>query len=310
MLNLPLMGNSGRSPSLGTWPVSRFLNSRAIRSASALLGIALLGYLVWRTGPANILENIRTLGWGLALIVALGGLAHVVKTWAWKLTLLDEERHVSFGRLLGLRLASEAAGQLGLFGQAFGETLRVSLLSSTIPLASRITSVALDRVLFIFSTMAVTIAGLLTVLLIAPLPAEVALAAILFVLALLASMIFLTIAVWKRWPVLSRVAGKWLKPGSVIPSVEHDLLEFWHRAPKTFRMSLALNMVCQLLAILEVYLTLTFMGFQIGIAGALSTEALTKLINTMGALTQAMSVFMKEGTCLLQNCSALPVLPV
>ena len=121
---------------------------------------------------------------------------------------------------------------------------------------------ALDRALFIFSTMAVTIAGLLTLLLIAPLPANVALAAILFVLALLASMIFLTIAVWKRWPVLSRVAGKWLKPGSVISSVEHDLLEFWHRAPKTFRMSLALNMVCQLLAILEVYLTLTLMGFQ------------------------------------------------
>ena len=96
MLNLPLMGNSGRRPSLGTWPVSRFLNSRAIRSASALLGIALLAYLVWRTGPANILENIRTLGWGLALIVALGGLAHIVKAWAWKLTLLQEKRHVSF----------------------------------------------------------------------------------------------------------------------------------------------------------------------------------------------------------------------
>ena len=115
----------------------------------------LLTYLVWRTGPANLLENIRTLGWGLAFIVALGGVAHVVKTWAWQLTLLDDKRRVSFARLLGLRLASEAAGQLGLFGQAFGETLRVSLLNSTIPLAGRITSVALDRALFIVSTMVV-----------------------------------------------------------------------------------------------------------------------------------------------------------
>ena len=270
---------------MGAWPVSRFLNSGAVRLVSALLGIVLLTYLVWRTGPANLLENIRTLGWGLAVIVALGGVAHVVKTWAWQLTLLDEKRHVSFARLLGLRLASEAAGQLGLFGQAFGETLRVSLLNSTIPLACRITSVALDRALFIFSTMVVTIAGLLTLLLIAPLPARVALAAILVVLALLVSMIFLAFAVWKRWPVLSRIAGRWLKPGSVIQSVEHDLLGFWHRAPKIFWMSLALNISCQLLAILEVYLTLTLMGFHIGIAGALSIEALTKLINTLGGLT-------------------------
>ena len=70
-------------------------------------------------------------------------------------------------------------------------------------------------------------------------------------------MIFLAIAVWNRWTVLSRIAGRWLKPGSIIPSVEHDLLEFWHRAPKTFWMSLGLNIICQLLAILEVYLTLT-----------------------------------------------------
>ena len=38
--------------------------SLVVRFASALLGIALLVCLVWRTGPANLLENVRTLGWG------------------------------------------------------------------------------------------------------------------------------------------------------------------------------------------------------------------------------------------------------
>ena len=71
-------------------------------------------------------------------MIALGGVSHVVKTWAWRLTLLDEKHHVSFARMLGLRLGSEAVGQFGVLGQAFGETLRVSLLSSTMPLASGI----------------------------------------------------------------------------------------------------------------------------------------------------------------------------
>jgi hypothetical protein len=57
------------------------------------------------------LENISTLGWGLVLIVALGGVVHLVKTWAWRLTLTDCRDDVSFTRMLQLRLASEAAGQ-------------------------------------------------------------------------------------------------------------------------------------------------------------------------------------------------------
>ena len=72
---------------------------------------------------------------GIALIVALGGVAHIVKTAALRLALLEEKRQVSFARLFGLRLASEAAGQLGVLGQAFGETLRVSFLNSTISCA-------------------------------------------------------------------------------------------------------------------------------------------------------------------------------
>src|SRR5258707_6895820 len=59
----------------------------AFRGAAAISGIALLGCLIWRFGPGSLLENISTLGWGLVLIVALGGVAHLVKTWAWRLTL-------------------------------------------------------------------------------------------------------------------------------------------------------------------------------------------------------------------------------
>ncbi len=272
----------------------RFLNSTPVRLALALLGITLFAILVYRAGAADLLENIRTLGRGLILIIALGGVAHIVKTAAWRITLLDEKRHVPFARLFGLRLASEAAGLLGLVGQAFGESLRVSFLGSKIPVASRIASVALDRAFFIVSTTTVTIAGLIALLVSVPMPRKLAVCAGLFACVLLTGIILAAVAVRNRWGVLSGTTkalgrlpflGQWLKPGTIVQSVEHELLEFWHGLPGMFCLSLSLNILCQFLAILELYLALDLMGFHVGLAAALAAEALTKLTNTLGALT-------------------------
>jgi phosphatidylglycerophosphate synthase len=256
------------------------LNSTPIRLASALLGIALLVWLIWRSGPANLLANMRSLGWGLALIIALGGVAHLVKSRAWQLALLDHKHQVSFARLFGLRLASEAAGQFGLFGQAVGETIRVSLLNTEIPLAGRIASVAMDRLLFIVSTIIVTVAGLVVLLAGAPLPHRLAICAWVVVFAFSSVLLFAAMAARQRWGVT-----RWLKLGDTVHSIEQQLLEFSDRVPRAFYMSLGLNIVCQSLAILEVYLTLRLMRFRIGFAAALAAEALTKLVNTLGALT-------------------------
>ena len=259
--------------------------SLAFRFSSAVLGVTLFVYLIWRIGPANLLENVRTLGWGLAVIVALGGVSHLVKSGAWRLTLVDKKGQVSFARLFGLRLASEAAGQFGLLGQAAGETMRVSFLNSTISLAGRVMSVALDRILFIVSGAIVTVSGLTVLLAIVPLPHKLAICAEVFALAFLALMILAGVAVCRRWPVLSGAARLFRIDRPIIGSVERDLLDFCHRAPKYFLVSFGLNIVCQLLAVLEVYLTLRLMGLHIGVLPALAAEALTKLINTMGALT-------------------------
>ena len=99
----------------------------------AILGILLFLHLIHRAGPAKLLASMVALGWGLALVIAWGGVAHILKTWAWRLTLLDGKYQVSFGRMLGLRLGSEAVGQFGGLAQLFGEGLRVSLLGRDTP---------------------------------------------------------------------------------------------------------------------------------------------------------------------------------
>jgi phosphatidylglycerophosphate synthase len=257
-----------------------------------ILGVLLLTHLVRRAGPAKLLDSLAALGWGIGLVIVLGGLSHLVKTWAWRITLLDERHQVSFARMFGLRLASEAVGQLGGLGQFFGETLRVTLMDSTLSAATRITSVTLDRALFVLSSAVVSAAGMMAVLAYLPLPHNFPLYAGLFAFAVLALIVLTVLAVRKRWAVLSgpaQVLGRvghfsgWMeRQRSLIQSIENKLLDFCHHTPAAFWVSFALNLACHGLAVLEVYLTLWLMGAKVSLFTALAIEALTKLVNLVG----------------------------
>jgi len=261
---------------------------------AGLLGIFLFAYVVHRAGPATLLQSMKALGWAVVWVIAWGAVGHITKTWAWRLILLDDKRQVSFARMFGLRLASEAAGQLGGVGQLFGEGLRVSMLGPTMPLTSGITSVTIDRAFFVLSAAVVSIVGLLAVLIVLPLPHTLALYAGLFAFTLLGVLVLTAVAVRRRWPVLSgtaRLVGRigyfkdWVeRKRSVILSVENSLLDFYHRTPGSFWASFALNLACHAAAVFEVYLILRLLGAKVSPFGALAIEALTKLVNVAGTL--------------------------
>ena len=265
---------------------------RPLRLVAAVFGASLLVRLIERAGPGKVLENIAALGWGLGLVLGLAGLSHVVKTWAWRLALVDDRHTVSFARMLALRLGSEAVGQFGAFGQLVGETLRVSLLNSALPVASRIASVMLDRALFVLSAAVVTTVGMISVLVVLPLPRKVSLYAEVVVFILLCVLIAAAAAVRKRWAVFSKTAdglgrigflSGWIgRKRSLISSVETKLLDFFHHSPQAFLGSFALNLACHMAAVAEVYLILRLLGVRVTVFAALAIEALTKLVNIIG----------------------------
>src|ERR1700674_209114 len=263
-----------------------------LRMLGAILGILLFIHLIHRAGPAKLLASMVALGWGLALVIAWGGVAHILKTWAWRLTLLDGKYQVSFGRMLGLRLSSEAIGQFGGLAQLFGEGLRVSLLGPAIPVSHGIASVTIDRALFVVSAAVVSFLGLSAVLMVLPLPHKLILYAIVFACLLLGFVLLSAIAIRNRWPLFSRTGNvlgriRHLKPlidrkRALIHSVEESLLDFYHSTPKAFWASLLLNLACHAAAIVEVYLIVGLMGTKLTLFGALAIEALTKLVNIAG----------------------------
>jgi phosphatidylglycerophosphate synthase len=266
----------------------------ALRLLAVTAGAGLIGCLIWRAGPANLWQELVKLGWGFALVIALSGVAHLVKTWAWQLTLGKERNKVSFLRLTALRLGAEAAGQLGIVGQTFGDSVRVAQLRDEISKANCVASVTLDRGLYLVTGTIVAIAGIL-----AALPAlshshALRFYAELFIVGAIVFLIFTLLAVRKRWPLMSgsaRLIGRVsrLKKGieqrlHLVQSIEDALFDFHHETPMLFWVSFALNVVGQCLAILEVCVVLWLLGAHVGFFGALIIEGLTKLLNIIGNL--------------------------
>jgi len=265
-----------------------------LRILVALMSFVLFAYLIWQAGPSKLLENVVKLGWGFMWVLALAGVSHVARAWAWRLTLDHHMHKTSFLRLLGLRLGAEAAGQLGLIGQTFGDSIRVSQLSPEIPLANGLASVTLDRGLYILTGMIVLIAGLVAAVPLLSHSQALRFYATLFVLALIFFLLVTLLAVRKRWPVISRSARllarapflkRWMESRYIlIQSVENALLDFHHNSPRAFWGSFFLILASHSMAVMEVCLVLWLMGIKFGVLSALVVEAMTKLVNVVGSI--------------------------
>jgi phosphatidylglycerophosphate synthase len=266
---------------------------RPLRYLVALASAGLATYLVWHAGPADLWKQLLKLGWGFTLVIALAGLSHLAKTWAWQMMLGEDGNKIRFARLFGLRLGAEAAGQLGILGQTLGDSIRISQLSRQAGMATSLASVTLDRALFVVAGILVTVAGILAALPLLPLSQSAQLCAWIFVFGSLAALLLMLVAMKRRWSFFSgsaRLLGRlpWLKKWvdrefALIQSAEKALLDFFHHHPRKFWMSLALNLACQFLAVLEVCLVLSLLGTSIGFLRALIIEGCTKLLNAVGS---------------------------
>src|SRR5262249_44537087 len=147
--------------------------------------------------------------------IPLAGLALVVRTWAWRHTLVEPGRRPSFGRMFALRLVSEAAGQIGVFGQVFGDAWRIAPLGAELPVSDRIASVALDRTLSSLSSAMVTFAAVTSIAFLSPLPGKWALYAKIFDFITALILVLPVIAVRRRWPLISGAAGALSRFGNV-----------------------------------------------------------------------------------------------
>ncbi len=287
-----------------------------LRWLAVVVGVALLLHLIGRVGVGTVTDNLKAVGWGIALTLALGGMFHLVRAYAWRLTFRSDVRGLSVARLFGLRLISEATGTLGLAGQMVGDGMRVSLLGPMIPMPDRISSVALDRAAYIVSSGAVGVIGTVAAVFLLSLKGLWRIYAFAFAGTLMVVLVLALVSFANGWHICSHLmhpiqrlpwARKWLaERASVIEAAEENLLSFRSRTPKSFWTVIALYLTSQMLAIAEVYLLLRFMGIGIMPVVAFVIEAFTKLVNVVGALNPGNIGTYEGGNLLVARLLGLP----
>jgi len=278
----------------GPAPRLRSLLRLSIRFFAALLGLGLLGYLVFRSGPGAVWKQLQTVGWGFALVVLVGGLSQLAKTCSWRQAFTCDISGLSWSRSFVAQLISDGIGQFGVAGKMIGEGTRISLLRRAVPLSNALSAGAIDGALHSFTAVLITVLGISATLLLAPVSGMWRVYAVLLVAVLISAVILAAAAVRNRWQLAghaTRAIGRlprlhtWISgKQSIIDSAEDNLLSFRDEAPAAFWATLLFNLLWHMLAVLEVYIILQFLGARVAIGGAFIVEALNKVINLVGAL--------------------------
>jgi hypothetical protein len=266
----------------------------ASRFFAVFLALGLMSSLIFRTGPGVIWKQAQLVSWGFPLIIILGGLSQLIRTCAWRQTITYDIKGLSWPRSIGAQLASDACGQLGFAGKMVGEGLRVSLLRPVVPVARGISSCAIEGGMHLLTAAVVATLGISVAVFHFPLSGQWRRCALVLAGVFIAVVALAFVALASRWQLMGstvRVIARlpqlqnWIMgKGPTIDAAENNLLAFSRKAPRAFWTSFILSLLWHLVAVLEVYVILRFMGAGIVLVGAFALEGLTKVINLVGAL--------------------------
>lgn len=140
--------------------------SRFVRPLLVLGGLAVVGYLIARIGPAAIWSSFVTLGWRLPLVLLFPYvLAAALDTLAWRVLVPGP---VPFGLIFRARLAGEAVNLATPTMAVGGEPIKAYLLRPHVPLVDGFVSVIADKTTIVVGQIFFLAAGLLAAHAVAP----------------------------------------------------------------------------------------------------------------------------------------------
>ncbi len=102
---------------------------KRFHSLSILLGLLLLAFLIWQIGAGRLWQDMGVLGWGLAPLILIEGVADLFRTLGWRYCLSGPLRSLPFSRLFQIRMAGISINYLTPTAGLGGDVARGALLS-------------------------------------------------------------------------------------------------------------------------------------------------------------------------------------
>jgi uncharacterized protein (TIRG00374 family) len=200
-----------------------------------VLGIALLLFLIWKIGISELWGELALLGWGLAPLILIEGVADIFHTLGWRHCLTGTQRSLPFSRLFRIRLAGYSINYLTPTAALGGEVTKGTLLSTANSGATAATGVLIGKLALTLAQLLFVALGSIFTLWKVPLPTGVW-PAMLAGNALLAAGVIGFLLVQKygklgalvRWLVGHKVGGKTLqRAAEQVTEVDQEMRRFY-----------------------------------------------------------------------------------
>lgn len=251
---------------------------------TALAGLALLVVVVTRVGVAEIAADVRQVGWGLLLIIAIGGLRFLLRALAWRLC-LDGPDVLSIRDAFAAVVCGDTIGNLTPLGPLVGEPAKAAFVRKRVPLGPAVTALAIENVLYTLSAAAMIAAGMIVLLVEFELPeairgvglVAIAGTALLFAIAL--------ILLWRQPAIVSRALGfapRLARHADRVRALEVEIYSFASRHRRALPALAAAETGFHALGVAEAYLTLWLLsGAPPGLMTAFIVETTSRLITVV-----------------------------
>jgi hypothetical protein len=266
--------------------------SRLLAIISALIGLSLFIYVIKQTGLSELASNLRAVGVGFLLILAVSSTRYLSRSMAWLSCMNPEERRIGFWALWRARLAGEAVGDL-TFGPVVAEPMRLIALGDRLPLSSGISSLAVENIAYIASSCLMVMAGAVAMLASFGLNESMRTAACVTLVVVFALVAAPVVTIRRRWKIGSRLGSALTgflvrdeaKRSRIearidrLRALENYVFDFYSKRPRDFFILVLCQAAFHLAGALEIYLTLRLMGLSVDFVAAGAFESVNRAIN-------------------------------
>jgi len=237
-----------------------------LRIGLLVAGAALLLVLLWRLGPADIIDALDQIGWYFAPVLLLGAAHHATRALALQVCVL-RGGVVRYRDALAIRLSGEAVQTLTLTGPALAEPTKAWLLETRgLTLQEGFAATLTEYLIYTFITAAMSIAGLSYLLLHYEPTSIVARVAITIIGLCVAFLLVSAIAIARRFyligTIISTLTSMGVLRGRFTPNMtwinrmEDLLLALLRDSPARFAAVAGLETAAQTILVVELIVLL------------------------------------------------------
>jgi hypothetical protein len=221
-------------------------------------GLALLVWVVMRVGVAEIAADVRKVGWGLVVIVAIGGLRFLLRAAAWRLC-LDPPHTLRLRDAFAAVICGDAIGNLTPLGPLVGEPAKAAFVRGRVALAPALTALAIENVLYTLSAAAMIAAGMVALLVRFQLPPTVRGVGEIAIAGTFALFVTALWMLWRQPALVSRALGSappLRKYVDRIRQIEEEIYTFASRHRGALPALAVAELGFHALGVTEIYITL------------------------------------------------------